>query len=222
LKIARERLEQQNLQLEERVRERTREIARTQAEIVNRLGLAAEYRDEGTGNHIKRMSEFCRVLGEALGMNSMELDVLAQASTMHDVGKIGISDKILLKPGKLTDEEFEIMKTHTTIGADLLSGGDCELLSLARVIAETHHERYDGGGYPGGLAGHDIPLPGRIACVADVFDALISSRPYKSAWPWDKAVAEIEKGAGSHFDPQLVRLFLNRKDQLQRIAFLLP
>jgi len=222
LKIIRERLEQQNLRLEERVRERTQEIVRTQAEIVNRLGLAAEYRDEGTGNHIKRMSEFCRVLGRALGMSSMELDMLAQASTMHDVGKIGISDKILLKPGKLTDEEFAIMKTHTTIGGNLLSGGDSELLSMARIIAETHHERYDGDGYPGGLAGRDIPLSGRIACVADVFDALISSRPYKPAWPWSKALAEIEQGAGTHFDPHLVELFLNEQDQLQRIASFLP
>jgi putative two-component system response regulator len=222
LKIARERLERQNEILEERVQERTQEIARTQAEIVDRLGLAAEYRDEGTGNHIKRMSEFCRVLGKSLGLGPAELDLLAQASTMHDVGKIGISDNILLKPGPLTDEEFSIMKSHAVIGAKLLSGSECALLKAAKEIAETHHERFDGSGYPHGLAGEAIPLYGRIACIADVFDALISARPYKPAWPLDQALAEIEKGAGRHFDPRLVPLFAHNREELERIVQLLP
>ncbi|MFW5837698.1 MAG: HD-GYP domain-containing protein, partial [Desulfovibrionaceae bacterium] len=222
LKVARERLERQNEILEEQVRERTREIARTQAEIVDRLGLAAEYRDEGTGNHIKRMSEFCRVLGRALSMGPAELDLLAQAGAMHDVGKIGISDNILLKPGKLTPEEYEVMKTHARIGGKLLSGSDCDLLTAARVVAETHHERWDGGGYPRGLAGEAIPLFGRIACIADVFDALISVRPYKAAWPMDEALQEIERCAGRHFDPGLAERFLARREELQQIMDLLP
>ncbi len=140
-------------------------------------------------------------------MSDHECDVLLNSSPMHDIGKIGIPDRILLKPGKLDDEEFEIMKTHTTIGAELLSGSKSELMQVAEVIALSHHEKWDGSGYPAGLRGEDIPLAGRICALCDVFDALTSDRPYKMAWPVEKAVAHIQQQSGKHFDPRLVEAF---------------
>jgi putative two-component system response regulator len=220
LKIARETLADQNHVLEDRVRERTLELEKTQAEVIYRLGLAAEYRDMETGQHIRRMSEFCRILGRAAGIEPKQADLMATACTMHDVGKIGIPDHILLKPGKLTPSEWEIMKTHCDIGRRLLAGGDSEILRTAEVIAGTHHERWDGTGYPQGLAGEDIPLAGRIACICDVFDALISKRPYKEAWPVDQAMAEIRAKAGTFFDPRLAALFEAFRPQVEAIVHL--
>lgn len=218
LKLARQALRNEKAALEEMVVERTRKIAETQTEILERLGLAAELRDTETGAHIKRMSEFCRLLGRALEFSADDFNQLALASTMHDVGKVGIPDTILLKPGRLTAEEFDIMKNHSVIGARILSGSRSRLLQEAEVISLTHHEKWDGRGYPSGLKGEEIPLVGRIACICDVFDALISNRPYKKAWPFPAALAEIKAGSGTDFDPQLVELFLSLEPELRRIV----
>jgi len=217
LKTAQEALKNQNIILEEKVRERTRELEETQIEIVNRLGMAAEYRDKKTGNHIRRVSEYCRLLGDAAGLSPEEYNILALASTMHDVGKIGISDIILLKAGPLSAEERHIMETHTNIGADILSGSNRILLKAAEVIALTHHERWDGTGYPVGLKGEDIPLFGRIVAICDVFDALISERPYKQAWSVEEAIKKIVSEKGRHFDPELVALFVRLIPALSKI-----
>ncbi len=193
--------------LEELVDERTEELRRTQMEIVNRLGRAAEFRDNDTGKHVKRLGHYCSLLGGALGMNKAEKSRLLHASSMHDVGKIGIADSILMKSGKLTPEEWEIMKTHTTIGSDLLGGSDSELLELAKTIALTHHEKWDGTGYPQGLKGEEIPLEGRITALCDMFDALTTKRPYKEQWSTDKSLEEIKSRRDKHLDPNLVDLF---------------
>jgi putative two-component system response regulator len=217
LKSAREALENQKNILKEKVKERTRELEETQKEIVERLGLAAEFRDEETGNHVKRMSEYCRLLAKASDYTTEEYDTFALSSTLHDVGKIGIPDSILLKPGKLTSDEWEIMKSHTTIGTKLLVGSGSKFLNLAESITLAHHEKWDGTGYPNKVEGEKIPIEGRITCICDVFDALISKRPYKEAWPVEKAMDEIRNGAGIHFDPILVRLFLELEPVLKMI-----
>jgi len=199
-----------NQWLEERVQERTRELYDTRLQIVRRLGRAAEFRDNETGLHIVRMSKMSVALGEACGMSSEACELLLNASPMHDIGKIGIPDQILLKPGKFEPHEWEIMQTHTTIGGEILSGDDSELLSMARVIALSHHEKWDGSGYPNCLAGEDIPLVGRVVALADVFDALTSVRPYKKAWSVDAAMEYMDANRGKHFDPHLVDLFRTR------------
>ncbi|EHQ51718.1 response regulator receiver modulated metal dependent phosphohydrolase [Ectothiorhodospira sp. PHS-1] len=195
--------------LEQMVRERTREIRRTRLQVVQRLGRAAEYRDNETGFHILRMSHTSELLARHLGWSQSECERLLHASPMHDVGKIGIPDSILLKPGKLTPEEWRIMQTHTTIGGDILGGDESDLLNLAREIALTHHEKWDGSGYPLGLSGEEIPVSGRITALADVFDALTSERTYKKAWPVQDALELIRELSGSHFDPQLTELFFS-------------
>jgi putative two-component system response regulator len=202
-------LRDQNVILEEKVRERTHEIEDTRLQIVRRLGRAAEFRDNETGMHVIRMSHACSYVAKAAGLSEADCELILTAAPMHDIGKIGIPDNILLKPGKLTAEEWDIMKTHSQIGADLLSGHHSELLETAQSIALTHHEKWDGGGYPNGLAGEDIPLFGRITAICDVFDALTSDRPYKKAWPVEDAVAEIKNMSGRHFDPSLVPHFLD-------------
>ncbi len=198
-------LDQKNM-LEEMVRSRTEELHHTRLEIVQRLGKAAEYRDEETGNHILRMSHTSALLARALGWSESACDLILNASPMHDIGKIGIPDAILCKPGKLDAQEWEIMKTHAEIGARLLDGDDSALMQMARDIAWCHHEKWDGSGYPRGLAGEAIPLAARIAALADVFDALTSERPYKQAWTIEAAMAWIRDGGGRHFDPQLIGL----------------
>ena len=218
LKLAGEALKNQNAILEEMVTERTKELRKAQIEVINRLGKAAEYRDQDTGTHINRMSKYCRLMGKALGLSREEYDRLDLASTMHDVGKIGISDNILLKPGKLDTREWESMRSHTRIGEELLSGGTSQLLEVARIIAMTHHEKWDGTGYHQHLKGKDIPLVGRITCICDVFDALISRRPYKDPWPVDDALAEIKKGSGIFFDPELVVVFLSLEPEIRKIV----
>lgn len=197
----------QNAMLEVKVQERTKELHDAHLELVQRLGRAAEYRDNETGFHIIRMGQYSALLGRAAGMTEAECEMLLHASPMHDIGKIGIPDRILLKPGKLDPEEWEIMKTHTLIGSELLSGSSSPLMQMAAIIAETHHEKWDGSGYPHGLKGEEIPLVGRICALCDVFDALTTERPYKKAWSVADAVAEIERGSGTHFDPRLVELF---------------
>jgi putative two-component system response regulator len=194
--------------LEEMVRTRTAEVIQSRFDILQRLGRAAEHRDNETGRHILRTSHSAALLARRLGWSEKRCDLLLNACPMHDLGKIGISDTILLKPGRLTAEERAIMETHTTIGADILAGSNNKLLETARIIALTHHEKWDGSGYPGRLAGETIPLEGRIVAIVDVFDALTSERPYKKAWPVDEAVAEIRTQSGKHFDPELVEHFL--------------
>ncbi|MCK4710084.1 MAG: HD domain-containing protein, partial [Gammaproteobacteria bacterium] len=217
-------LRDQNQHLEEMVRERTIELQiahqqlhESRLQVVRRLGRAAEYRDNETGLHIIRMSYISVILGRAAGMSEEDLDLLLNASPMHDIGKIGVPDSILLKPGKFEPEEWEIMKTHAQIGADILSGDDSPMMSMAREIALAHHEKWDGSGYPGGIKGEGIPLVGRVAALADVFDALTSERPYKKAWAVNDAVEFIKENSGSHFDPDLVKCFLENLDLITDI-----
>ena len=196
--------------LEETVRVRTKQPKDTQLEIVNRLAQAAEHRDNETGSHIVRMSHYALTLGRAWGMSEEDCDMLFHATPMHDVGKLGIPDRILLKPGKLDAEEWEIMKQHTVIGAHLLSNSQSPVLQMAEMIALTHHEKWDCSGYPNQLAGEDIPLVGQICAVADVFDALSSKRCYKDPWPLEETIQELRSLAGSQFDPRLIELFDER------------
>jgi putative two-component system response regulator len=184
--------------------------AEAEFEISIRLGLAAEFRDQDTGLHIHRSSELSKQLALLAGLSEKESETIRYAAPLHDVGKIGIPDSILLKPGKLTESEFEIMKTHTIIGAKILSGSDkFTVLNAAKIIALQHHEKWDGSGYPNGLSGTDIHLYGRIAIIIDIFDALSSVRPYKKALPHDETVRIMEDGRGKFFDPVLLELFLN-------------
>jgi PAS domain S-box-containing protein len=184
---------------------------------IERMALAAEYKDEDTGAHIMRMRQYCVVIGRGFGLTTDEVDTLMHAAPMHDVGKIGIPDAILLKPGKLDADEWEVMKRHSEIGARLLSGSESEILQAGEVIALSHHEKWDGSGYPHGLAGEDIPLWGRIAAIADVFEALTSKRPYKDAFPVEKAVAIMREGRATHFDQRLLDLFLGDLDAVRAI-----
>jgi response regulator RpfG family c-di-GMP phosphodiesterase len=194
--------------LEDRVRERTKELRETQLELIRRLGQAAELRDDDTGAHIERMSRLCERLALAAGMSPDEALILRHASAMHDIGKIGVPDSILHKPGLLDDDERELMRQHTVLGAEILAGSRSPLLQVAEVVARTHHERWDGSGYPAGLRREEIPLPGRIAAVCDVFDALTSARAYKERWTAREALDEIVRQRGRHFDPRLVDLFV--------------
>lgn len=203
--------------LEQKVAARTEELQRTRLQIVQRLGRAAEYRDEETGIHIIRMSRICHTLARSAGLDGASCDLMLNASPMHDIGKIGIPDAIMLKPGKLTPDEFEIMKTHTTIGGKLLDGDDSRLMRMAHEIALTHHEKWNGSGYPRGLKGEQIPYTGRIACLADVFDALTSQRPYKAAWPIEKAITFVQDNSGELFDPFLVGLFERELPAIRQI-----
>jgi putative two-component system response regulator len=204
--------------LEQRVRERTRELVDTRLDIIRRLGRAAEWRDNETGLHIIRMSKFSQILGLRAGLSESAADMLLNASPMHDIGKIGIPDRILLKPGKLDAEEWPVMQTHAAIGADLLDGNPTPLFIMARDIALTHHEKWDGSGYPHGLAGTAIPLVGRIVAIADVFDALTSERPYKKPWTIEAALAFMRDQSGKHFDPELVEHFLAAGDEIAPIC----
>ncbi|WEF31385.1 response regulator [Pseudoduganella chitinolytica] len=186
------------------------ELKETRLQIVQRLGLAAEYKDNETGMHVIRMSHYARLLGVAVGMDETQADDLLHAAPMHDVGKIGIPDRILQKPAALDKEEWAIMQSHALIGGDIIGEHPHGMLKLARDIALTHHEKWDGSGYPNGLAGSAIPLVGRIVAIADVFDALTSARPYKAAWPVEETVDYLKQQKGRHFDPELVDLFLQQ------------
>jgi response regulator RpfG family c-di-GMP phosphodiesterase len=206
--VERQRIAEVNDLLEVQVRARTTELRATELEIVQRLGQAVESRDEETGDHIARMSRLSRELALAAGLGWEEAELIERASAMHDVGKIAIPDQILRKPGPLTREDREIMERHTLVGAELLAGSRSPLVQLAEVIARTHHERWDGRGYPAKLRGDAIPLAGRICSICDVFDALVSDRPYKTAWTVAAALEEIRSQRGRQFDPELVDRFL--------------
>ena len=197
--------------LETKVAERTRELEDARAETLQRLAVAAEYHDGETFQHTKRVGVTAAELAARLGLGAEEIRLLREAAPLHDVGKLAIPDHILRKRGKLTVQEYELMKTHAARGSRLLSGSSSPVLQMAAVIAATHHERWDGTGYPRGLAGEAIPLVGRVVAVADVFDALTHDRPYKSAWPVERAIAEIQRAAGSQFDPRVVDAFLTMR-----------
>ncbi|MBI4545580.1 MAG: response regulator [Gemmatimonadetes bacterium] len=201
------RLQAQNERLEDLVRERTRELEEARLEILERLARAAEFRDDETGQHTRRVGDSAALLAAALGRDAAEVELMRRAAPLHDVGKIGVPDRILLKPGRLTEEEFGIMKRHTVIGARLLSGSRVKLLQLAEEIALYHHERWDGSGYAE-LEADAIPFSGRIVAVVDAFDAMTHVRPYKPAWPVPDAAAEIERQSGRQFDPAVVQAFL--------------
>jgi len=179
--------------------------------------MASEYKDEDTGAHIKRMSLYCAAVARRMGMDASTVEIILYAAPMHDLGKIGIPDLILGKPTKLDPVEWEIMKQHTVIGAKILKGSDAEFIRLGETIAQNHHEKWDGSGYPGGLKGIEIPISGRIAAIADVFDALTSKRPYKEPFPMEKSLAIIREGRGSHFDPDVVDAFFAVQDEILAI-----
>ncbi|MEO7034216.1 MAG: two-component system response regulator [Polyangiaceae bacterium] len=202
-------LYQRHRSLEEEVRARTRELSDTRLEIIRRLGRAGEYRDNETGMHVLRMSHIAHALALRQGMSEQRADLVLQAAPMHDVGKLGIPDRILLKPGKLSPEEWEIMKRHTLIGAEIVGDHPSELMQTARMVALLHHERWDGSGYPHGLRGEAIPPIARLVAVADVFDALLSARPYKAPWTVADTVAEFKAQSGRHFDPDAVSALLD-------------
>lgn len=214
--------------LEEKVAERTnalwatvgelersqKDLRLAQEETIHSLSQAAEFRDDETSRHIERMSRYCGVLAEAVGLDRERCDTIRLAAKMHDVGKIGVPDAILLKPGKLTPEEYEIMKAHAQIGYDILSGSTSELARTAATVAWTHHEKIDGRGYPRGLPGEDIPVEGRIAAVADVFDALTTDRVYRKAFTLPEALEIMREGRGTHFDAEILDQFLDRIDEV--------
>lgn len=218
-------LADQNKLLESKVKERTKELEElfavvksTEIEVIKLLGSVSEYRDMETGNHILRVGYISEFLARKAGLSNEECEMILYASMMHDIGKVGISDTILLKPGKLTGEEFEIMKTHSSMGKDMLSSSDMPLLKASAEIALTHHEKWDGSGYPSGLKGENIPLFGRIVAIADVFDALKSERPYKKAFDDDKVKEIFAKDSGKHFDPALTEIFLRDYDEVLAIT----
>jgi putative two-component system response regulator len=198
--------------LAEKVAEATQEILEREREMIVRLSRAAEFRDPETGAHIQRMANYSRLIAQQLGLSQQEQELILRAAPMHDVGKIAIPDSILLKPGRLDEEELKIMRTHAEKGYEILQGSKSSLLDSAALIAWTHHEKWDGSGYPRGLKGEDIPLHGRIVAVADVFDALTTERPYKKAWEIGRAVQFLQDGAGTHFDPDCIQAFLARLD----------
>lgn len=197
----------QSEELEIKVQERTQELLETQLEIVRRLGRAGEYRDNETGMHVIRMSKSCQRLALAMDLGRDQAELILNASPMHDIGKIGIPDQILLKPGKLDEAELAIIKLHPEIGASILGDPKSGVMRMAANIALTHHEKWNGSGYPAGLSGTNIPVAGRISALCDVFDALTSERPYKKAWPVADAIDFIAAASGSHFDPQVVQVF---------------
>jgi putative two-component system response regulator len=206
-RVLHRQIQNHNQVLESKVRERTQELEGTQIEILERLAFAAEFRDDDTGDHTRRMGDSSALIARALGKPESWVELLRRAAPLHDVGKIGIPDSILLKPAKLTDCEFDVMRTHVHIGASILSGSRSPALQMAEAVALTHHERWDGTGYAR-LKGEAIPLEGRIVSVADVFDALTHARPYKKAWNIEDSVEEIRKQSGRHFDPVIVDAFL--------------
>jgi len=231
MKHAQDAIKSYQADLEVKIAERTVDLRRSLDETITahkntheahvdtlrRLVIAAEYKDNDTAEHIKRMSSYCNILGTKLNLPPDEIQLLTLTSTMHDIGKIGTPDEVLLKPGKHTPDEWEIMKKHTVIGANILRDSPSKLLQYGEIIALSHQEKWDGSGYPHGHAGEDIPLWGRIAAVADVFDALTSERPYKKAFSNKEALSIMKEGRGVHFEPQLIDLFIDNLDEVYSI-----
>jgi PAS domain S-box-containing protein len=205
---AEQQLSNEARRLEAMVDERTRDLNEARAETLQLLAVAGEYRDDETSQHTERVGTMSAEIGRRMGLSEESVALLHEAAPLHDIGKLAIPDRVLLKPGRLSEDEQELMQTHTTLGARLLFGSRSPVLQLAGVVAESHHEWWDGGGYPQGLIGSDIPLVGRIVTVADVFDALTHDRPYKPPWPADQAIALIRSSAGTQFDPKVVEAFL--------------
>lgn len=203
--------------LAEAVNQATAAVLSREREVIHRLSLAAEFRDQDTGTHLLRMAAFARLIAQSLGLSEQECDLVHEAAPMHDIGKVGIPDAVLLKPGALDADELTIMRRHPEIGASILANSDVPLLQAGAVIAISHHERYDGLGYPHGLAGDAIPLYGRIVAVADVYDALTTCRPYKARWDEQRALAYLEAERGKHFDPQCVDALLSNLDAVRQI-----
>ena len=222
IRLLHNQVRDQNQILEEKVRARTCELEETRQEAILRLGRAAEYRDNETGMHVIRMSRLSAKLAKKIGLPDEECQLILQASPMHDVGKIGIPDEILLKPGKLNEKEWIIMKKHSEIGAEILSGSRSAIMKMAESIALTHQERWDGSGYPNNLKGEEIPLAGRIVAICDVFDALTSKRYYKEAYSIEKSMGIIEQGSGKDFEPYLVDTFKRTLPEMVRIVQELP
>jgi putative two-component system response regulator len=206
-RILQRELQEQKQALEDRVRERTSELEEARLQILYRLARAAEYRDDDTGQHTRRVGRSAGRIARALGLSSREVARIQMAAPLHDVGKIGIPDSILLSADRLSPADFEVMKTHCVIGADLLASDDVPVLELAAEIALSHHECWDGSGYPAAASGSDVPLAGRIVAVADTFDALTHARPYKEAWPISEALEEIRRLSGRAYDPDVVAAF---------------
>jgi putative two-component system response regulator len=217
LNDARKKLADRAAWLAEEVQKATREIVARERETVIRLSRAAEYRDPETGSHILRMAHYSKLIAKALGMSEKEQELILEAAPMHDIGKVGIPDNILLKPGRLDADEMVIMKQHAIYGYEILKGSNSPVLAAGGMIAKTHHEKFDGSGYPNGLSGQDIPLYGRIVAVADVFDALTSERPYKKAWELERAVEFMKENSGSHFDPICVDAFFGQWTEVLQI-----
>jgi putative two-component system response regulator len=231
MKAANDEIKRHKAQLETSVAQRTaslrqaldqvvqgqRQFQAASLETIERLAVVAEYKDSGTANHIQRMARICAELARRLGLPPGEVELIMQASPMHDIGKVGVPERILLKPGGLDDGEWELMRQHPSIGARILSNSSSPLLQAGEIMALAHHEKWDGSGYPHGLQGQDIPLYGRICAVADVFDALTSERPYKRKFTNEEAYRVVRDGRGAHFDPELVDLFLGMEDALLTI-----
>lgn len=207
----------QNRALEEKVRERTAELNKTRLAILHRLGRAAEFKDNETGMHVRRIARYCHIIANGMGMPPEEVELLYNVAPMHDIGKIGIPDSVLLKPGRLDPEERKIIETHCEIGCKIIGEDDSALLRNSAVVAGSHHEKWDGTGYPNGLKGEEIPLYSRILAIADVFDALTSERPYKKPWSVEEAAQEIKQSSGTHFDPALVETFLQNIDKIKEV-----
>ncbi|MBF0448470.1 MAG: response regulator [Magnetococcales bacterium] len=208
-----DQVEKRTLELQER----NLELEKTRLEVIRQLGRAAEYRDNETGMHIIRMSRFTQLLALKTGMSEPEAEILFQAAPLHDVGKIGIPDAILLKPGKLTPDEFKVIQSHPKIGWNIIGQQNAAILKLGGIIAYSHHEKWNGHGYPRGLAGESIPLEGRLAAIGDVFDALTSIRPYKKSWSVDDTLALIKQETGEHFDPRLAQAFIEMRPEIIKI-----
>lgn len=217
LRHAQLQLRDRALSLEQEVARATEKIIAREMETLGVLSRAAEFKDTDTGNHVKRVAGYARIVGQEVISDTRTLDMLFHAAPLHDIGKVGIPDSILLKPGKLTAEEWLIMKDHTGIGEKILANCEGRILRTGAIIAKSHHEKFDGSGYPAGLLGSTIPLIGRIVAIADVFDALTTVRPYKKAWSHDKAFELILSERGAQFDPELVDIFLANTDQVIEI-----
>jgi len=218
VRLLHNKTQKQNKLLEKKIKERTKKLYDTEIEFIQRLAYAVEFRDLETGIHVARISEYAECLAKKIGLKKDQCKLIKNASPLHDIGKIGIPDKILTKNSSLTDEEWEIMKTHTTIGGKILSESNSKFINAGKEIALTHHEKWNGTGYPSNLKGEEIPLNGRICCICDVFDALISDRPYKKAWKFEDAIEEMKRGVGIMFDPYIINAFFSLIPELRIIS----